>query len=973
MPELPTGVVTFLFTDIEGSTRLWREHPRRMSEAVERHDVILTRAIEAHGGVVVKSRLEGDSFFAVFDLATEAVAAACAMQRDLAAEPWPEGVEINVRAALNTGEAFLRGDDYFGPAVNMCARMRSVAHGGQVLLSTATHVLVQDSLPQGVSTTSLGAHRLRDMGHARELFQLDCPGLRREFPALRTFGSHPNNLPLQLTSFVGREQEVATVRDLLSRHRLVTLTGPGGCGKTRLALQTVASVLEDFPDGAWMVDLSDVSDPTLVQHELASVLGMGHRPGVDLTEGLCDHLAAKTAIVVLDNCERVIGGCAALAVSILTHCTGVRILTTSRERLNVEGEMLWVVPPLPVPPDGADAATVGEYSSVQLFLDRALARWPTLEMTESGAGALVWLCRHLEGMPLAIELAAALVGTLSLEQIAERLADRLDLLSNGPRSAAAHHRSLRATIDWSYELLAPDERALFRSLSVFAGFDLAAVEAVCWPADGDDVHAVEGGTDALEVLSRLIDKSLVVVGSQIEGSVRYRLLETLREYARERLLAEDEEREVRRQHARHYLRLAAAAEAGLATSSEKESLDALALEHDNIRIALAWCIERRQPRWALAACEALCRYWFVRGHIAEGRHWLDKLVAMPEAQEPLALRAVALKGAGTMASRQGDLEAAALRYDQSLECFRRVDDRRGVAMLLNNLGNVARQQGEFERARGLYEQSLEIKRELGERTLVAATLRNLGGLAATQGRYESARRHVSAALAIDEAESNPAGVAVSHVTLGALALNQGATRLARSHLQQSLTMCRALENDSGVAVAMGYLGQVDYIDGHRAHACRRLEESLRIASGHDRVFERVQALDTLGDILLDEGDPAAACECFRRALSIRLETNASGEVVHSVEHLARLACVAKRPRLALRLASAAERLRQEYGIQAPPIERDYIERTVTETENQLDRDEARRVQNAGEALSAQQAIDLATETAREILELATGG
>lgn len=960
--DLPTGLITFLFTDIAGSTRLWREHPEAMREAVARHDVILTDAIERHGGCVVKSRLEGDSFFAVFRLVTEAVAASCDILQALADEPWPTNTPISVRGALHTGEAQLRGEDYYGPVVNMCARMRSAAHAGQFLLSAQTDGLLRDALPRHGMTVSLGAHRLRDMGHARELYQLVCPGRQHEFPPIRSFDSRPNNLPLQLTSLVGREHDVGIVGDLLRRHRLVTLTGPGGCGKTRLALQAVADVLEEFPDGAWLADFSGLSDPALVQHELAASLCIISRPGVGETDRLCDHLAEMQAIVILDNCERVLAACAELAVSILTHCEGVRVLATSRERLNVPGEVVWVVPPLAVPPEGEDPRAIEEYAAVRLFVDRALSRLPCFEITDQSAGALVRLCRRLEGMPLAIELAAALVGTLSVEQIADRIGDQLDLLAQGSHQVVPHHQSLRATIDWSFDLLHASERSLFRSLAVFSGFDLAAVEEVWRPEnEAEELIAVGAENQALEVLTRLVDKSLVVVESQSGSVARYRLLETLRDYARAQLRDSSDEDGVRRRHARYYLGLVEAARDKLGSASERDAIAALALEHENIWTALGWCVDNRRPDWALAACETLCRYWYVRQQVSEGRRWLESLLDLPEAQEATADVAAAVKSAGNMAYFQGDLDAAERLYLRSLDCYRELEDERGIAVILNNLGNVARQRNDYDRAQRLYEQSLQISGELGDRALSAKWLRNLAALMSVRGDLGAARRHASDALEIYETDGDAVGVALTHITLGVLEVNEGNIELGRSHLRQSLTMHRALKDDLGVANALAYLGSVAYLDGDRDLAREQLEESLLLMEGKEHELWQAQALDTTGDIMLDEGDPGGALDCYRQSFRIRLVIGAMSNWIQSLECMARHAVVVQQPERALQLAGAAAQLRRSSGTPLKPIERGRFEQCVADAESQMSREAARDAWERGWALSVDEAVCLALQ------------
>src|SRR5438094_5113255 len=507
----PVGTVTFLFTDVEGSTRAWEAHPAETQTALKRHDEIVAREIEAHNGALLLERGEGDSVFAVFARAADAVAAAVEIQQALRAQSWPAHVPMRVRMAIHTGEA---GADYRGPHVNRAARLRAIAHGEQILLSGVTAGIVRGMLPNDSSLIDLGQHRLRDVVEMEHVFQLTHPELRSDFPRLKSLGNFRQNLPVQLTTFVGREHERQNIRALFDSNRVVTLVGSGGCGKTRLAIQVGADLLEQFPDGVRFVDLAPLSDPSLVLDGIAEVVEVKLEQGDAKDDALVRTLRDTKTLIILDNCEHLVRACAD-AVSVLLR-TGehVRILATSREPLGLPGESTWRVPSLSLPDGATNAQEVSACEAVQLFVDRAAAARQGFMLSTGNAQAIVDICRTLEGVPLAIELAAARVKALSPREIRDRLSDRFRLLTGG----RGRHQTLRSAIDWSYDLLSEQERELFRRLSVFAGgFDLARVEAI-WP-----------DRDPLDHIEQLVDKSLLTVEQLDDEKLRYRLLETLRQ------------------------------------------------------------------------------------------------------------------------------------------------------------------------------------------------------------------------------------------------------------------------------------------------------------------------------------------------------------------------------------------------------------------------------------------------------------
>ncbi len=482
MAQLPTGTVTFLMTDVEGSTALWERSPEQMRSALARHDTLAQEIIARHAGHLVKSRGEGDSLFAVFSGAADGIAAAAELQRTITREPWPAETPIRIRIGVNTGEADLRDDDYYGRTVNRTARLRSVAHGGQVLVSQSTAQIVQDTLPPEISLRVLGQHQLRDLERPEQVFQLLHPDLPADFPPLRSQEVFRSNLPQQITSFIGREKEMKEVKRLLKTTRLLTLTGAGGAGKTRLTLQAGADLLDGFADGVWLVELAPLADPALVPQAVASALGVREEPGRTLVQTLTDYLQPKELLLLLDNCEHLLDACAHLIQSLLRHCARLKVVATSREGLNIDGETTYRIPSMsmPDPKEKATPESLSGYESVRLFEERAKAALPSFQITDQNASPVAQLCIRLDGIPLAIELAAARVKAMSVDQIAARLDDRFRLLTGGSRTALPRQQTLRAMIDWSYDLLSEKEQILLNRLSVFAGgWTLEAAEKVC--------------------------------------------------------------------------------------------------------------------------------------------------------------------------------------------------------------------------------------------------------------------------------------------------------------------------------------------------------------------------------------------------------------------------------------------------------------------------------------------------------------
>ena len=777
--------LTFVLTDVEGSTRLWEDHHEAMARALATHDRLISTVVVDHGGRLVKAKGEGDSTFSVFDRPAQAVAAALELQRTLAAEPWLLPAPLAVRIAIHAGDAQEREADFYGPVVNRCARLRAIGHGGQTLLSAVAAELVREDLPEGAYLRDLGAHRLKDLAAPQHVFQLSHPDLREAFPPLNSLEVRPNNLPVQLTSFIGRDKELVQLRRLLSAHRLVTLTGIGGCGKTRLAVQAAADALDAYPDGVWLVELAPLSEPSLVEQQLAMVLGIREAAAVggpslrSLTDRLVDHLAARRTLVLLDNCEHLVAACAGLAARLVGSSRGLTVLATSREPLGVAGEVTFGVPPLAVV-DSADPVQISNAEAVRLFVDRAGLVDPGFALTSDNAPAVASICRRLDGIPLAIELAAARTRSLSPQQLDARLSDRFRLLAGGSRTSLAHHQTLRAAIEWSHRLLSGPEQVLFRRLSVFAGgFSLEAAEEVC--AEDDDL-------DVLLSVSALVDKSLLVHEAALG---RYRMLETIRQFAWAKLIEAGEVEGLRGRHRDWCLALAEAADFNGPAAVGREAR--LAAEVDNLRAALEWegpAGDDGDKRLRLAG--ALWEFWWSRAQIGEGRDWLERALRTgPDA--PAAARARALAGAGTLAIEQRDAAAALAFYRQSQALYEQLGDRRGIAEVLVGLGNLATWQERHGEARVLLEQALEEAHAAGAAWLAALALFLVANGIRLQGDPASARPVYEQAREAWGSLGDQRGVALAIIQIGLCALESGDHQEAHSLVREGVEISRELD------------------------------------------------------------------------------------------------------------------------------------------------------------------------------------
>lgn len=927
MANLPTGTVTFLFSDIEGSTKLWQQHPDAMKAALARHNEILHKSIADHDGYVFKT--VGDEFCAAFDTAPEALAAALAIQRTLHTEDWSVGAGlsrpagIKVRMALHTGTAELRDGDYFGVTLSRVAYLMAAGHGDQTLLSAATQELVRDHLPEDVTLQALGKHRLRDLEHAEQIFKLVAADLPVDFPPLRTLEDYRHNLPLQLTSFIGREKEMADVKRLLGKSRLVTLTGVGGTGKTRLALQVAADLLNAFPDGVWLVGLAPLADPALVPLAVASALGVREQPGASLEQTLAAYLQARRLLLLLDNCEHLLAACARLAEDMLQTCPQLHILASSREAMRVAGEAPYHVPSLALPDlrHLPPIETLSQYEAVRLFTERAVTVQPAFAVTNANAPAVAQVCQRLDGIPLAIELVAARVRAMPVEQISKRLDDRFRLLTGGSRTALPRQQTLQASIDWSYSLLSDPERMLLRRLSVFAGgWSLEAAEQVCadvaqdagHPRDAEHPQDVVLSSEILDLLIHLVDKSLVVAEEQ-EGEARYHMLETIRQHARDRLLESGEGEALRHNHLAYFLRVAEEANNKVRGPEQEGALRRMEMEHDNLRSALQWSLgpasPSHLPEAGLRLAGALGFFWGYKSLHQEGWNWIAAVLSHPESQGRTPARAKALHQASFLAP---DYATKRILLVESIAICREVGDKGNLAWALGGLGFwVEFQQHHLQEASQMITEALALSREVGDENLLANCLLSQGEMAMALGDVASARILYDESLALFQklGDYTLAAIALSHRAYVDVQL--GDYPAAHARMQQRLTIMQEQGNMLFTMASLQMLGFVTLLEGHVSEAAALYQEGLALAQevGNNQ-YACIYRIG-LGEVARLQGDLRQAQAVFAASLPTAVKQESLTAIAHGLRNVACIAVAVGDAARAVRLSAAAER----HGIQ----------------------------------------------------------
>jgi predicted ATPase/class 3 adenylate cyclase len=801
-------------TDLEGSAAKWERHPDAMREAMARHDVIAAEVVTRNGGALVKLRGEGDSLFVVFPSPLDALHAASEIQRRFREEPWPEGLTLATRIGVHCGEVHVQDRDYYGPTVNRCARLRGIGHGGQTLVTKAVHAQVSSRMPAGMRLRDLGTHRLRDLQVPERVYQLETGG-PRAFPPLRSLDARPNNLPLQLTSFVAREEEIQSIQQALRISRLVTLVGPGGSGKTRLAIQVGAEHNDPFPDGVWFVELA----PHFTEDEIGRAIARAVQGDPRMKDPLAVLEGIPEALLVLDNAEHAVSEVARTVATALVRVTKLRILVTSREPLRVAGEAVVRVDPLPMPEAHASLDAIARSPSVRLFVERAAAKTSGFTLNEANGADVARICRRLDGIPLAVEQAASMVPYLSPGEIADRLTETFDLLESDEEGVVPRHRTLEATIDWSHSLLTPAEQALFRRLSVFGGsFTLGAVEAVC----SDKSLPTRG---MLKLMRALVDKSLLVRSSSAKGAeVRHRMLAAVAEYAGNRLADETPALETRLfQWACDLVRKASANPYGTGDPTWSARLEH---DHPNLRKAIEIGLAQDHPD-VYDLVFGLRHFWLGKGHIAMARRFVERILASAMVLTS-DQRAQLLNTLGAFAWRANELGVAQECYEESLAIRCSLGDTAGSASVLNNLGILASDRGDHERAISLYDQALTLASEAENPTVHRLTLANRSMSLLDLQRIEESEVDMRRALRLSEEAADRTRVALLHASLADIDLRRERPVEAATQLDAAFAIWEESADLFTMAEALLDVAQIALMDGQPEVASRCVRHFLGI-------------------------------------------------------------------------------------------------------------------------------------------------
>lgn len=926
MSSYPSGTVTFLFTDIEGSTRLWQDKPEAMAIAHARHDEILRTAIETNHGYVFQ--IVGDSFSAAFHNAPDGLRAVLAAQRGLHQQTSKvsETSEVSIRArmGLHTGTAEILPDGKYEGYTTIATtqRVMSAAHGGQTLLTQTTYDLLQNALPGDVTLRDLGEHRLKDLRAPLRLYQVNVPDLPQNFPSITSPDIQPNNLPTQLTSFVGRKKEIAEIKALLNSSRLVTLTGSGGAGKTRLSLQVGAECLNQFSDGVWFAELAPLADPALVPQTLLAIFDLhedSHRPALQV---LMDYLRPKTLLLLLDNCEHLIAACAEISETLLRACPKLKILASSREALGIAGEVSWRVPSLaaPNPEHLPTLEKLLDLEAVQLFIARATTAKPEFTVTKENAPFVAQICFRLDGIPLALELAAARLRVLSPEQIAIRLDDRFRLLTGGSRTALPRQQTLRAMIDWSYSLLSEPEKALFRRLAVFvSGWTLEAAEAVCANVGQEDILTY----DVLDLLTRLVDKSLVLL-QEGKGEIRYHRLETIRQYSREKFLETDEVETIRNRHLAFYVGFTEEAERRIQQRERVKWAQALEAEQDNLRAAMEWGLVKN-PTSALRIASSLVIFWTTGGYSAEGFRWIQQSLEQVERLEGVDEPSLRAKGL------------------------------RGLAYLYMSLGNNQDSKHAAQEAVTLYRQS-------GDRSGLAFSLYTFAFPLEFLGEHVEAEAAVKEAIAIARAEKDIFVVASGLSNLARVTLElYGDIAAADGYIDQAIRISQEAGIEYVTAVALEMKARIAARQKNYAQALKLFEQAL---SGFQKTYAGFNVLlvkSAVAHLERERGELERALELYRETIIAFRDVGQTGAVAHQLECFGFIAMAWNQTERAVQLFAAADALREKSDTPMTPDEQVYLEEQLKTLHEQMDSSRFDAIWSAGRAMTMEQAIQFALD------------
>ena len=927
----PTGIVTFLFTDIQSSTKLAQEFPDILQNALDRHHSIMQKAMESNNGFIFE--IVGDAFCCSFEKAEDAVRAAVEAQLNLAKEEWNE-VVIKVRMGIHSGRADWNESRYTGYiTLARTARIMSAAYGEQILISNDSYSLLFRSEEfkiqnhkietlslrdfEIISFRDLGERRLKDVIQPIRLFQVLYTGLRADFPPLKTPDARPNNLQVQLTSFIGREDEIKIIKNLLKQTRLLTLTGSGGAGKTRLALKVAEDLIDDFANGVWCAELAAIINPALLLQEIVNIFGLKEDSRGTPEDTLYDHLKDKEVLLILDNCEHLVEACAVLAEKLLSYSPKLKILSTSREALKSKGEQIHRVPSLEIPDPKIEISIekLMEYESVRLFTERALSVDESFRVNSENARALASICCQLDGIPLAIELAAARIKIMSIEKIQERLNDRFNLLTGGNRTALPRQQTLRALTEWSYDLLSEQEKLLWKRLSVFSGgWTLEAAEEVC----SDDIILKR---DIIDLLNYLTEKSIIIYQS---GKERYRILETLKQFGKEKLIESGSHESILLRHLNYYMEFSETAEPKLNESDVLIWLDKLESEQSNFQCAIEWSIKSGNAESGARLAGALGGFWNIRWHYTAGYRLLDSILkncsgvskavfikvlsgiglltrnqgeyekAEKYLKRSLKLSkeaadkqcvAVSLNGLAKIAEEKGNYDNAQKLYEESLQISRASGDKINTAVSLNGLGIVSRFKGNYEEALKYYEESLLIRRETGDIRGIANTLHNLGMLAEDMYDFEQSKKYYEESLKLRRKICDKLGITGSLNGLAKLEMNYGNFETAKKIFEESLVLKREIGDKPGIAGLLNNLGIVAFVQENYDLSQKYYEEGLAIGQEINDSYIKAASLNNLGELAFNSFNFEEAEMYFEQGLELETEMGTKPGIAHSKHNL----------------------------------------------------------------------------------------
>ena len=905
----PTGNITFLFTDIESSTKLAQDYPDTVQDALDIHNGIMQNAIDSNNGFVFE--IVGDAFCCAFEKAEDAVKAAVEAQLKLSEEKWKDAV-IKIRIGIHSGKAEWDGNKYMGYiTLARTARVMSAAYGEQILISNDVFELTREKFDavkeKNILFKDLGERRLKDLNYPVRLFQVISDGLREDFPPLRTLDARPNNLPVQLTNFIGREEELKEAKELLKDTHLLTFTGSGGLGKTRFALQSGADLIDDFESGVWLVELAAINDPFFLPQSVINTLGLKEEPNVTPENKLINYLKDKEILIILDNCEHLIEACAALTEKLLLSCPKLKIIATSREALKCTGEQIFRIPSLTKPDPNRKETTeeLMQYESVRLFIERALAVNSEFRVTNENAPFLAEICSRLDGMPLAIELAAARTKVLSLEKIDERLEDRFNLLKGGVRTSLPRQQTLRALIDWSYDLLSEKEKSLWSKLSVFSGgWTLDAAEVICSDAE-------TGKNEIVDLMFQLSEKSIIIFNDIKE---RYYMLETLKQYGIEKLKNKNE---IYDRFINYFMELSQKAEPEINGKNAKQWLDILEADHENFLSVIECSININKSEKGARAASALGKFWAIRGYFTAGRRLQENLLKNLEGADESVI-GKSLNWLAEFAYHQGDYKQSRKYSEESMVLFRNLNNKQGIAIISGRLGSISEHQGDYESARKLFEESLTIFRQLNDNNGVANILNNLGSLNFNLGEYGQARNYYKESLDLKRVIGDKHRISVSLNNLVLVALILGEYEEARKLNEESLELSEEIGDKRGISHSFSNLGEIEF-------ACKNFELSKKY---------------------------------FTNSLNFQLELGLKREVAGSLISLAAIIQKSNNYSLSAKLIGTAEMDIDSIGGVLNKNIKELKEKTIAELYDHLSYEEFKKFRDEGKKMTLEEAYQL---------------